>query len=125
MTGSENAWPSNSRIVGGNSGIQYRSEEIKERDGKKFEPFVVGGNQADIASERYMGILYSEKSRGIVQDVSGQLVTRFADCLKAQLAASTTGTEEAAAEAAPAKKKSRRRRWKKKPGAAPATEQTP
>jgi phosphoribosylaminoimidazole carboxylase PurE protein len=33
--------------------------------------------------------------------------------------------KEAAAEAAPAKKKSRRRRWKKKPGAAPATEQTP
>lgn len=30
-----------------------------------------------------------------------------------------------AAEGAPAKKKSRRRRWKKKPGAAPATEQTP
>jgi phosphoribosylaminoimidazole carboxylase PurE protein len=33
--------------------------------------------------------------------------------------------KEAVAEAAPAKKKSRRRRWKKKPGAAPATEQTP
>ncbi len=33
--------------------------------------------------------------------------------------------KEAAAEGAPAKKKSRRRRWKKKPGAAPATEQTP
>ena len=33
--------------------------------------------------------------------------------------------KEAVAEGAPAKKKSRRRRWKKKPGAAPATEQTP
>jgi phosphoribosylaminoimidazole carboxylase PurE protein len=33
--------------------------------------------------------------------------------------------KETAAEGAPAKKKSRRRRWKKKPGAAPATEQTP
>jgi hypothetical protein len=58
----------------GNSGIQYRSEEIKERDGKKFEPFVVGGNQADIASERYMGILYSEKSREIVQDVTPEII---------------------------------------------------
>jgi len=55
----------------GNSGIQYRSEEIKERDGKQFPPFVVGGYQADIASERYMGILYGEKTpRGIIRDVT-------------------------------------------------------
>jgi len=58
----------------GNSGIQYRSEEIKERDGKKFEPFVVGGYQADIASERYMGILYGEKTpRGIIKDVTPEI----------------------------------------------------
>lgn len=58
----------------GNSGIQYRSEEIKERKGKKFPPFVVGGYQADIASERYMGILYGEKtSRGIIQDVTPEV----------------------------------------------------
>jgi len=58
----------------GNSGIQYRSEEIKERDGKTFEPFVVGGYQADIASERYMGILYGEKTpRGIIQDVTPEI----------------------------------------------------
>ena len=58
----------------GNSGIQYRSEEIKERNGKEFPPFVVGGYQADIASERYMGILYGEKtSRGIIQDVTPEV----------------------------------------------------
>lgn len=58
----------------GNSGIQYRSEEIKERDGKQFPPFVVGGYQADIASERYMGILYGEKTpRGIIQDVTPEV----------------------------------------------------
>jgi hypothetical protein len=58
----------------GNSGIQYRSEEIKERDGKKLEPFVVGGYQADIASERYMGILYGEKTpRGIIKDVTPEV----------------------------------------------------
>lgn len=58
----------------GNSGIQYRSEEIIERDGKKFEPFVVGGYQADIASQRYMGILYGEKTpRGIIVDVTPEV----------------------------------------------------
>lgn len=58
----------------GNSGIQYRSEEIIERDGKKLSPFVVGGYQADIASERYMGILYGEKTpRGIIQDVTPEV----------------------------------------------------
>jgi hypothetical protein len=58
----------------GNSGIQYRSEEIKERNGKTFPPFVVGGYQADIASERYMGILYGEKTpRGIIQDVTPEV----------------------------------------------------
>ncbi|MBL8851816.1 MAG: DUF1080 domain-containing protein [Planctomycetaceae bacterium] len=58
----------------GNSGIQYRSEEIKERDGKTYPPYVVGGYQADIASERYMGILYGEKTpRGIIQDVTPEV----------------------------------------------------
>lgn len=58
----------------GNSGIQFRSEELKERGGKKFEPFVVGGYQADIASERYMGILYGEKTpRGIIKDVTDEV----------------------------------------------------
>jgi hypothetical protein len=55
----------------GNSGIQFRSEELKERNGKKFEPFVVGGYQADVASDRHMGILYGEKTgRGIIHDVT-------------------------------------------------------
>lgn len=47
------------RIVGGNSGIQYRSEEKGD--------FVVGGYQADFeAGDRYIGILYEEKGRGIL-----------------------------------------------------------
>lgn len=48
------------RIVGGNSGIQYRS----------FEPgpqWVVGGYQADFeAGKTYSGILYGERFRGIL-----------------------------------------------------------
>lgn len=47
------------RIVGGNSGIQYRSKEIK--------PFVLAGYQADYdAGGNFIGILYDEKGRGIL-----------------------------------------------------------
>ena len=49
------------KIVGGNSGIQYRS---KVTDPKSF---VVGGYQADIDSgTTYSGILYEERGRGIL-----------------------------------------------------------
>lgn len=57
------------KIVGGNSGIQYRSEEL--------DNFVVKGYQADIdtGGHRYIGILYGEKTgRGIIAD-RGQKVT--------------------------------------------------
>jgi hypothetical protein len=47
------------RIVGGNSGIQYRSEHLGD--------FVVRGYQADFeAGKRFIGILYEEKGRGIL-----------------------------------------------------------
>lgn len=47
------------RIVGGNSGIQYRSNDLGD--------FVVGGYQADIDSgPTYIGILYEERGRGIL-----------------------------------------------------------
>jgi hypothetical protein len=47
------------RIVGGNSGIQYRSVERDD--------FVVSGYQADFeAGDRFIGILYEEKGRGIL-----------------------------------------------------------
>ena len=51
----------------GNSGIQYRSEELKDK------PFVVKGNQADIADNQFMGILYGEKSRGMIKTVSDEI----------------------------------------------------
>lgn len=51
------------RIVGGNSGVQYRSKYVQ--DGK-FGP-IVGGYQADIeAGKTYSGILYEERGRGIL-----------------------------------------------------------
>lgn len=51
------------RIVGGNSGIQYRSRVL--RQGAKGP--VVGGYQADLeAGKNYSGILYEEQGRGIL-----------------------------------------------------------
>ena len=51
------------RIVGGNSGIQYRSFENEAKWGK----WVVGGYQGDFeAGDTFSGILYGEKFRGIL-----------------------------------------------------------
>ncbi len=59
------------KIVGGNSGIQYRSREV--------EPWVVSGYQGDIDStDTYSGILYEERARGILA-TRGQKVTIGAD----------------------------------------------
>ncbi len=49
------------KIVGGNSGIQYRSFEVPN------EKWVIGGYQADFeAGETYSGINYGERFRGIL-----------------------------------------------------------
>ena len=57
------------RIVDGNSGVQYRSKVLNEKD------FVVGGYQADIdATMKFAGINYEEKGRGILAQ-RGQRVT--------------------------------------------------
>jgi hypothetical protein len=51
------------RMVGGNSGIQYRSRVLRD---DIFGP-VVGGYQADFeAGPTYTGILYEEQGRGIL-----------------------------------------------------------
>jgi hypothetical protein len=57
------------KIVGGNSGIQYRSKILDE------PKYVVGGYQSDIdAALRYSGIVYEEKGRGILTQ-RGEKVT--------------------------------------------------
>jgi putative membrane-bound dehydrogenase-like protein len=57
------------KIVGGNSGIQYRSFEVKNNK------WVIGGYQADIDSgDTYSGILYGERFRGILCG-RGQITT--------------------------------------------------
>lgn len=64
------------KIESGNSGIQYRSKVIDE------DEFVVSGYQADIDfGNRYAGILYEEKGRGILAE-RGESVTIQADGTK-------------------------------------------
>ncbi len=61
------------KIVGGNSGIQYRSELVDK------EKFIVGGYQADIdSSPTYSGINYDERGRGILAE-RGQSVKLLED----------------------------------------------
>jgi hypothetical protein len=68
------------RIVGGNSGVQYRSRVIDE------DKWIVGGYQADIDSKTtYSGINYDERGRGILAD-RGQLVEIAADGAKHTIA---------------------------------------
>lgn len=49
------------KIIGGNSGVQYRAKVIDD------DMFIVGGYQADMeAGIQHSGILYEEKGRGIL-----------------------------------------------------------
>ncbi len=47
-----------------------------------------GGTRVDIVTDLALSGAVAQYGRGIVADVSSQLVTQFADCLKAQLIAS-------------------------------------
>ncbi len=59
------------RLQGNNSGIQYRSKDLGQ--------FVVSGYQADMdGADRYTGILYEERGRGILANV-GERVSVKAD----------------------------------------------
>jgi carbon monoxide dehydrogenase subunit G len=59
---------------------------------------VPDGTRIDIVTDLTMSGAVAQYGRGIVQDVSAQLVDRFADCLKAQLAAETPEEAQAAVE---------------------------
>jgi hypothetical protein len=74
------------KIENTNSGVQYRSKVLDK------EKFIVGGYQADIDfSNRFAGILYEEKGRGIlaqrgqsvtIDDAGKKTPTEFADGVK-------------------------------------------
>ncbi|MCA9200020.1 MAG: DUF1080 domain-containing protein [Planctomycetales bacterium] len=73
------------RIVGGNSGIQYRSKEA--------DKWVIGGYQADFdAPGQYSGILYEERGRGILA-MRGNKVVINADGSKENVGQTTPEAE--------------------------------
>ncbi len=75
------------KISGGNSGIQYRSKLIDK------EKFIVGGYQADIDSnERFTGINYEERGRGILVE-RGDIVRIESDGQRSRIG--TTGDPKA------------------------------
>lgn len=70
------------KIIDGNSGVQYRSFELPE--GK----WRLGGYQADFeAKDKYSGILYGEKFRGILalRGESTELTTKNGKMVKTQV----------------------------------------
>jgi hypothetical protein len=60
-----------------------------------------GGTRVDIVTDLTLSGSVAQYGRGLIQDISSQLVTRFAECLQTQLAA--TPAEAAVATAAQAK----------------------
>ena len=59
------------KIIGGNSGVQYRSKLTDEK------AFVVAGYQADFeAGKTHSGILYEEKGRGILAQRGQKVVIK-------------------------------------------------
>ncbi len=62
------------KIVGGNSGIQYRSFEVPDNK------WVIGGYQGDFeAGDTYSGILYGERYRGILANRGQKTVLKKVD----------------------------------------------
>jgi hypothetical protein len=65
------------KIIGGNSGIQYRSRVVDE------DKWIVGGYQADFeAGTSYSGILYDERGERSIMAMRGEKVTWTKDCTK-------------------------------------------
>ena len=78
------------KIVGGNSGIQYRSFEVEN------EKWVIGGYQADFeAADTYSGINYGERFRGVLAG-RGQktVVKRSGDKVEVQVVGTIGDSKE-------------------------------
>ena len=86
--------------------LAAKARELRGRGGAQAQiqsslGEIEGGTRIDIVTDLTLSGAVAQYGRGIVQDVSSQLVDRFAECLKAQLVA--TPEEAAAAVAQTAK----------------------
>ena len=85
--------------------LNAKARELRGRGGAKAAiqsslSEIEGGTRVDIVTDLTLSGAVAQYGRGIVQDVSGQLVGRFADCLKAQLVAAPEVAAAAVAEQA-------------------------
>lgn len=60
-----------------------------------------GGTRVDIVTDLMLSGTVAQYGRGVIQDISSQLATSFAECLQAQLAAPEETAAAAAAQAKP------------------------
>jgi len=58
---------------------------------------VDGGTRVDIVTDLALTGSVAQYGRGLIQDISAQMVTRFADCLRAQLVAAPEEAQQAVA----------------------------
>lgn len=63
----------------------------------RLSPLGGGGTRVDLATDLTLSGPAAQYGRGMIQDVSSQLVTSFAECLEAQLAAAPEEAEAAVA----------------------------
>lgn len=83
--------------------LSARAREVRGRGGGQatIESSLAaldGGTRVDIVTELSLTGAVAQYGRGIVQDVSSQLVARFAECLKAQLVGAPEEAQSAVAE---------------------------
>jgi uncharacterized protein len=82
--------------------LSARAREVRGKGGgqatieSSLTP-VEGGTRVDIVTDMTLAGAMAQYGRGMVEDVSRQLVSTFADCLRGQLTAETPEAAEAAA----------------------------
>jgi hypothetical protein len=63
----------------------------------RLSPLDAGGTRIDLTTDLNLSGPAAQYGRGMIQDISSQLVTSFAQCLEAQLAAAPEEAREAVA----------------------------
>jgi hypothetical protein len=83
--------------------LAAKAREVRNRGraqasiASRLSPLDGGGTHVEIATDLTLSGPVAQYGRGLIQDVSSQLVTSFAECLKTQLAAEPEVAREAVA----------------------------
>jgi uncharacterized protein len=83
--------------------LAAKAREVRNRGraqaviASRLSPLDEGGTRVDIATDLTLSGPVAQYGRGMIQDISSQLVTSFAECLQAQLAAEPEAARKAVA----------------------------